>query len=320
MRSVILDAASLGEDVDLGPVLSLPGPWVCHEATPAAEVAPRIRDAEVVLSNKVPLAADSLAGARRLRLVVVMATGTNNVDLAAATRHGIAVCNARGYATASVAQHTMLLLLALARSLLPAERSARDGTWSRSPFFCVPGHPTLELGGRRIGIVGYGELGREVARLARAFGMQVALAALPGRRYADAQDHARMPLAQMLPWADVISLHCPLTPATRGLIGAPELARMRATALLINTARGGIVDEHALLDALRAGRLGGAALDTLECEPPRADSPLLNAGLPNLIITPHVAWASREARQRLVEQVGEILREYRAGRFMNRVN
>ena len=320
MRSVILDAASLGEDVDLGPVLSLPGPWVCHEATPAAEVAPRIRDAEVVLSNKVPLAADSLAGARRLRLVVVMATGTNNVDLAAATRHGIAVCNARVYATASVAQHTMLLLLALARSLLPAERSARDGTWSRSPFFCVPGHPTLELGGRRIGIVGYGELGREVARLARAFGMQVALAALPGRRYADAQDHARMPLAQMLPWADVISLHCPLTPMTRGLIGAPELARMRATALLINTARGGIVDEHALLDALRAGRLGGAALDTLECEPPRADSPLLNAGLPNLIITPHVAWASREARQRLVEQVGEILREYRAGRFMNRVN
>jgi len=274
----------------------------------------------VVLSNKVPLAADSLAGARRLRLVVVMATGTNNVDLAAATRHGIAVCNARGYATASVAQHTMLLLLALARSLLPAERSARDGTWSRSPFFCVPGHPTLELGGRRIGIVGYGELGREVARLARAFGMQVALAALPGRRYADAQDHARMPLAQMLPWADVISLHCPLTPMTRGLIGAPELARMRATALLINTARGGIVDEHALLDALRAGRLGGAALDTLECEPPRADSPLLNAGLPNLIITPHVAWASREARQRLVGQVGEILREYRAGRFMNRVN
>ncbi len=320
MRSVILDAASLGEDVDLGPVLSLPGPWECHEATPAAEVAPRIRDAEVVLSNKVPLAADSLAGARRLRLVVVMATGTNNVDLAAATRHGIAVCNARGYATASVAQHTMLLLLALARSLLPAERSARDGTWSRSPFFCAPGHPTLELGGRRIGIVGYGELGREVARLARAFGMQVALAALPGRRYADAQDHARMPLAQMLPWADVISLHCPLTPMTRGLIGAPELARMRATALLINTARGGIVDEHALLDALRAGRLGGAALDTLECEPPRADSPLLNAGLPNLIITPHVAWASREARQRLVGQVGEILREYRAGRFMNRVN
>jgi glycerate dehydrogenase len=124
----------------------------------------------------------------------------------------------------------------------------------------------------------------------------------------------------MLPWADVISLHCPLSATTRGLIGAPELARMRPTALLINTARGGIVDEHALLDALCAGRLGGAALDTLECEPPPADSPLLNAALPNLIITPHVAWASREARQRLVEQVGGILREYRAGRFMNRVN
>jgi glycerate dehydrogenase len=178
----------------------------------------------------------------------------------------------------------------------------------------------LELGNRRLGIVGHGELGREVARLARAFGMQVALAALPGRRYEGAQEDARMPLAQMLPWADVISLHCPLTATTRGLIGAAELARMRPGALLINTARGGIVDEQALLEALRAGRLGGAALDTLECEPPLADSPLLSAGLPNLIITPHVAWASREERQRLVDQVGEILREFRAGRFMNRVN
>ncbi len=320
MRGVILDAASLGEDVDLAPVLSLAGDWACHASTPATDVAARIRDAEVVLSNKVPLTAASLAVAPRLRLVVVMATGTNNVDLAAATQQGIAVCNARAYATASVAQHTMLLLLALARSLLSAERSARDGTWSRSPFFCVLGHPTLELGNRRLGIVGHGELGREVARLARAFGMRVALAALPGRRYADAEDCPRMPLEDLLPWADVISLHCPLTATTRGLIGAPELARMRPDALLINTARGGIVDEHALLDALRAGRLGGAALDTLECEPPPADSPLLNAGLPNLIITPHVAWASREARQRLVDQLGEILREFRAGRFMNRVN
>jgi len=320
MRGVILDAASLGGDVDLAPVLSLALEWACHETTGAAEVAARIRGAEVVLSNKVPLTAQTLAAAPRLRLVVVMATGTNNVDIAAATQQGIAVCNARAYATASVAQHTMLLLLALARSLLPSERSARDGTWSRSPFFCVLGHPAIELGNRRLGIVGHGELGREVARLARAFGMQVALAALPGRRYADAEDCPRMPLEDLLPWADAISLHCPLTATTRGLIGAPELARMRPTALLINTARGGIVDELALLEALRAGRLGGAALDTLECEPPPAESPLLNARLPNLIITPHVAWASREARQRLVDQIGEILREFRAGRFVNRVN
>ncbi|MBP6382747.1 MAG: D-2-hydroxyacid dehydrogenase [Pseudomonadales bacterium] len=320
MRGVILDAASLGEDVDLAPVLALPGEWVCHGTTPAAAVAPRIRDAEVVLSNKVPLVAGSLAAARRLRLVVVMATGTNNVDLSTATQQGVAVCNVRAYASASVAQHTMLLLLALARNLLPAERAARDGSWSRSPFFWVPGHPMIELGNRRLGIVGHGELGREVARLARAFGMQVAIAALPGRRYADAEGCPRMAFDEMLPWADVISLHCPLSATTRGLIGAPELARMRSTAILINTARGGIVDEQALLQALRAGRLGGAALDTLECEPPPADSPLLEAGLPNLIVTPHVAWASREARQRLVDQLGEILREFRAGRFMNRVN
>ena len=319
MRGVILDAGSLGTDVDLAPVLSFPGEWLSHDATPAAQVAARLGDAEVVLVNKVPLTAQVLAGAPRLRLVVVMATGTDNVDLAAASARGVAVCNVRGYATASVAQHTMLLLLALARSLLPAERSARDGSWSRSPFFCVLGHPAVELGGRRLGIVGYGELGREVARLARAFGMEVALAALPGRRYT-AAEYPRMPLAELLPWADALSLHCPLSATTRGLIGAAELARMRPHALLINTARGGIVDEGALLEALRAGRLGGAALDTLACEPPPAASALLDAGLPNLIVTPHVAWASREARQRLVDQVGAILREFLAGRFMNRVN
>ena len=308
MRGVILDAASLGEDVDLAPVLSLAGDWACHASTPATDVAARIRDAEVVLSNKVPLTAASLAVAPRLRLVVVMATGTNNVDLAAATQQGIAVCNARAYATASVAQHTMLLLLALARSLLPAERSARDGTWSRSPSFCVLGHPMLELGDRRLGIVGYGELGREVARLARAFGMQVALAALPGRRYADVQDYARMPLAQMLPWADVISLHCPLTLETRGMIGAAQLGLLPAGGLLVNTARGGIVDEAALAAALDSGRLEGAALDVFEREP------VLVPGIashPRVLATPHLAGhtvESHRARARnLVEALDELV-------------
>jgi glycerate dehydrogenase len=252
--------------------------------------------------------------------VLVMATGSNNVDLAAAAGLGVAVCNVRAYATVSVAQHTLALMLALARSLGPNQRSAQDGEWSRSPFFCVLRHRIIELDGRRLGIVGYGELGREVARLARAFGMEIALAALPGREYAAAQDYPRMDFDALLGWADVISLHCPLCESTRGLIGARQLARMRPGALLINTARGGIVDEAALLAALRTGRIGGAALDTLEREPPAAEAPLLCAGLPNLIVTPHVAWASREARQRLVEQLGGILRAFREGRFLNRVN
>jgi glycerate dehydrogenase len=320
MRGVILDAASLGDDVDLGPLRAAVEDWAVYAATPEAEVAGRIHAAEVVLSNKVPLTAQALAAAPGLRLVVVMATGTNNVDLEAAARRGVVVCNVRAYATASVAQHTLLLMLALARSLGPSQRSATDGEWSRSPFFCVLRHPVMELQDRRLGIVGYGDLGREVARLARAFGMQIGLAALPGRHYAAGEDYPRMPVDELLAWADVVSLHCPLSESTRGLIDARALARMRPGALLLNTARGGIVDEAALLAALRSGRLGGAALDTLEREPPRADSPLLNAGLPNLILTPHVAWASREARQRLVGQMGEILQAFRAGRFLNRVN
>jgi len=319
MNGVILDAASLGRDVELAPLRAALGQLCVHDATAHAEVAARIAGAEVVLSNKVPLDAEALAGAACLRLVVVMATGTNNVDLAMAASRGIAVSNVRAYATASVAQHTLLLLLALARSLPAHLRAATGGEWSRSPFFCVLGHPIMDLEGRRLGIVGYGELGRAVARLARAFGMEIALAALPGRSYPEGGDYPRLAMEELLAWADVISLHCPLTESTRGLIGARALARMRPGALLVNTARGGIVDEVALLDALRSGRLGGAALDTLEQEPPAADAALLDAGLPNLIVTPHVAWASREARQRMVGQIAEILHAYRGGRILNRV-
>jgi len=319
LRGVILDLASLGADgLDLQPLLGALDQWQLHQSTPAEQVVARIADAEVVLSNKVVLDAGALAAAKQLRLVLVMASGTNNVDLQAAAARGIAVCNVRDYAAASVAQHTMLLMLALARSLEPYRESVRRGDWSRSSFFCLLDHPVIELQGRCLGIIGYGASGREVARLAQAFGMHVVLAALPGREYGEPGELARVDLPHMLGIADVVSIHCPLTTETRGLIGAAELQAMRPGALLINTARGGIVDEAALLDALRSGRIA-AAVDALEIEPPMPGEALSGSTLSNLIVTPHIAWASREARQRLVDRMGEILRAFQRGEFLSRV-
>lgn len=322
MRGVILDLDSLGQgDLDLSPLLGLPGMhWELHGSTPAENLHGRIREAEVVLSNKVVLDREALSRASGLRLVVVMATGTNNVDLDAAAAQGVVVCNVRNYAVASVAEHTLGLMLALARRLPEYLASSLDGSWSRSDFFCVHRGPMLELAGRRLGIVGHGALGAAVARLGDAFGMEVSLASLPGHEHGHAP-WPRLSLGELLGAVDVLSLHCPLTPQTRGLIGAQALSLMKPGAFLLNTARGALIDEAALLAALRGGRLGGAALDTLDREPPPGDSALIAAAkeLPNLLVTPHVAWASREARQRLVWQMREVIAAFRGGSPINRV-
>jgi glycerate dehydrogenase len=320
LQGVILDEGGLGPvGLDLSRLLEPVDEWRRHDATQSDQVAERIAHADVVLTNKVFVGRAAMAPAARLRLIVVTATGTNNVDLVAARERGIAVCNVRNYAGESVAQHTVMLMLALARNLVAYRRSVQSGDWSRSRFFCLHDHSIVDLANRRLAIVGYGQLGRSVAMLAQAFGMRIALAVLPGRVYAEASEFPRLPIDELLGWSDVLSIHCPLTDATRGLIGARELSLMRRHALLINAARGGIVDERALLDAVRNGIIAGAALDVLEVEPPPADHPLLVADLPNLIITPHIAWASRDSRQRLVDQVGEVLAAYRRGEFMNRV-
>ena len=316
MHGAILEAASLGPGVELGPLLARLDTWDLHQTTLAHELPARLERAEVVLCNKLRLGADAIACAPRLALIAVTATGTDNVDLVAAGARGIRVCNVRDYAEASVAEHTLMLMLALARSLGPYRAAVEEGEWSRSPFFCLHSHPVLELQGARLGVVGFGSLGRAVARLAAALGMDIRLARFPGRVAAPAP-FPRVPLAELLAWAEVLTIHCPLTEQTRGLIGAAQLARMRPGALLINTARGGIVDEFALIEALRGGRLGGAAIDTLELEPPAPDAPLLRARLPNLIVTPHIAWASQAARQRLVDQVAEVIGSWRAGTARN---
>jgi glycerate dehydrogenase len=250
-----------------------------------------------------------------LRLICIAATGTNNVDLAAARGRGIAVCNVTGYATASVVQHAFALILALTTRLAEHAAAARDGRWAASDLFCVLDFPFRELAGKALGIVGCGELGRGVARVAEAFGMTVLIAQRPG----GPPQEGRLPLDELLARSDVVTLHLPLADNTRGLIGARELALMKPDALLIDTARGGIVDEAALVEALRCGRLGGAGVDVLAVEPPRGGSPLLDDPPPNLIVTPHVAWASREARQRLIEEVARNIEAFGEGRDRNRV-
>lgn len=314
MHGVTLDADSLGPDLELTGLRDRLDSWDWHGRTAPEEVADRIRAAEVVITNKAVLDADAFAAARRLRLVCVAATGVNNIDLDAAREHGVTVCNATGYGTPSVVQHTFALILALATRLPDYQAAVRAGEWSRSPFFCLLDFPITELAGRTLGIIGHGTLGQGVAAIARAFDMDVQVAARP-----DATDipAGRVAVDDLLERADVLTLHCPLTEATRGLIGRAELARMKPTGLLVNTARGGIVDEAALAEALRTGTIAGAGMDVLTREPPRDGNPLLADDIPNLIVTPHSAWGSHAARQRLVDQVGEHIANFRAGQPTN---
>jgi glycerate dehydrogenase len=283
--------------------------------TPQEAVADAIADAEIVLVNKLRLEREALESASRLRAVALAATGTNNVDLATARERGIAVCNLHDYCTASVVQHVFAMLLMLTHRLREYDALVRAGAWQRGEQFCLLDFPIRELAGRRLGIVGLGTLGRGVARVAEAFGMQVLVAGRPG---GDPRPD-RLPLDELLPRVDVLSLHCPLTPDTQGLIGAERLSRLRPDAILVNTARGALVDSAALAEALRARRLGGAAIDVLPEEPPVNGNPLLDGELPNLIVTPHVAWAALEARQRSIDEMAANLADFFAGGRRGRV-
>jgi glycerate dehydrogenase len=281
-----------------------PHHWTEHPSTGPGEIVERLRDATIAIINKVPLRADNLSRLPRLRLIAAAATGVNNIDVDWCREHGVAVCNIRDYAVHAVPEHVFMMILALRRSALAYRRDLQAGDWQRSDQFCLLTHPIHDIHGSTLGIVGHGVLGRAVGRLGEAFGMNVLVAERKGA--AEARP-GFTPFEQVLAEADVLSLHVPLTDLTRGLISGPELALMKPSALLINAARGGVVDEAALLSALREGRIAGAGLDVLEAEPPRRGSPLLDHDLPNLIVTPHVAWASREAMQILADQlIGNI--------------
>jgi len=315
MRGVFLDLETLGGDLDLGQLEASLESWDFHQVTAPDEVAGRIAGAEVVVSNKVMVDAATIAASPTLRFIAIAATGTNNVDLDAARTAGVVVSNVTAYGTASVAQHVFSLILALTTRLFEYREAVRAGRWAASPHFCLLDRPIRELDGKVLGLVGYGELGGGVARLAEAFGMEVRLAQRPG----GPPQAGRVPLDELLPEVDVLTLHCPLTPQTQGLIGTAELARMRSDALLINAARGGIVDEAALATALRSGQIGGAGVDTLTVEPPCDGNPLLDADIPNLIVTPHIAWAARESRQRLLDQVAGNIVRFRSDDPRNRI-
>lgn len=273
--------------------------------TEQQQIVSRLANADIVISNKVKLSADILQQLPKLRLICVAATGINNVDLAAAKNLGIVVCNVRDYATHSVSQHSIALLLALCNQITANDTACKTGEWSQSPTFCLLKHPIRQLHGLTMTIVGFGSLGQATAKLAEAFGMRICLAERPN---ADEIRPGRVAFAQALANADVLSLHCPAVNADY-LIGAAELALLKPSALLINTARGALVDPVALANALREGRLAGAALDVLLQEPPSPDDLLLTA-IPNLVLSPHVAWASADAMQTLVNQVIENIRAF----------
>ncbi|ANF26131.1 2-hydroxyacid dehydrogenase [Stutzerimonas stutzeri] len=309
-RAVFLDLSPLDQgDLDLAPLQSAFAELTCHTQTSETQIVDRLQGAEVAIVNKVALSDATLAACPDLKLILVAATGVNNIDLAAAKQRGIAVCNCQAYGTATVAQHTLMLLLALATRLPDYQAAVARGRWQESGQFCLLDFPIIELAGKTLGVLGHGELGGAVGKLAEALGMRVLVGNLPGRP----PRPDRLELDELLPQIDALTLHCPLTDQTRNLIGARELQLMKPTAFVINTARGGLIDEQALADTLRSGHLGGAATDVLISEPPSNDNPLLAADVPRLIVTPHSAWGSREARQRIVGQLRENAEAFFAG-------
>jgi glycerate dehydrogenase len=322
MRAVFLDFGTVDAG-DLSPAsLQRVLPDLQLLTTTAQDdVASRIAGCEVVLTNKLRLTRELIASCPSLRWIGLTATGTDNVDLLAARERGIGVCNIRDYCTQSVAQHVLGVVLALTHRYRDYHRVATDGTWSSRAQFTMLDYPIRELRGRMLGVVGWGVLGRAVAQACEhGLGMRVIVAERIGERPTPARDGVpRVPLDALLEQSDVITLHCPLTPLTRGLIGAAQLARMKPDALLVNTARGALIDLPALVAALRAGRLGGAAIDVLPVEPPVDGSPLFAANIPNLWVTPHVAWAALEARQRALDTLASNLAKAFAGDASGRV-
>nr|WP_228550528.1 D-2-hydroxyacid dehydrogenase [Endozoicomonas sp. OPT23] len=285
----------------------LPVSLEVYEITFPADVAERVKGAAAIFTNKVVLGRELLEANPQLRYIGVLATGMNNIDLAACSELGIKVQNVERYSTSSVAQHSMALILSLANAMPANSANTSNGQWAKSDMFCLLNNPMMELAGRKLLIIGYGDLGKATAKLAEAFGMEILKAKIPGS-ISSASD--RVDLEKGLAEADIVSLHCPLTERTQNLINTERLALMKPTALLINTARGGLVDEQALVEVLKAGKLGGAGFDVLTEEPPVNGNILLENPMPNLIVTPHCAWGSLESRQRLVNQAVESYQHF----------
>lgn len=314
MNIVFLDTGTVNwnDDLDLSELKKL-GPCTFHHRTPPEEISPRLEGAEVVITNKAVITREMLERFTRIRFIQTASTGTNHVDLSAAKDLKVPVANVVGYSTPCVSHWVLACILSFATRIHEYSRLSHQGTWCESPFYTLVGPQIFELFGKTLGIVGYGHIGKAVGELAKGIGMKVIVSARPGHGAGE----GRTPFELVLARSDFLTLHTPLTPETKGLIGAEQLGKMKKGSYLFNAARGGIVDESALGEYLRNGHLGGAALDVLEKEPPEKGHPLL--GAPNLILTPHVAWASWEARQRLVDEMVLGIRAFQSGTIRNRV-
>ena len=287
-----------------------------YGTTEAHETLERIRGADIVITNKVVISAQAFAENPQLKLVAVTATGVNNVDVEAAKQNGTAVCNIRAYGNESVAEHAFMMMITLMRNLPAYQRDVAAGLWENSPFFCHLGAPMRDLNGKTLAIFGRGNIGKTLATYAQAFKMNVVFAE---HKNAQSVRDGYISFEEAIRSADVVSLNCPLTPQTANMIGEAELQQMKPGAILINCGRGGLVDEAALVAALKYGQIGGAGFDVLTQEPPRDGNPLLKTRLPNLIVTPHIAWASQEAANRLFEILLDNINRFVAGNPQNLV-
>lgn len=317
MKAVFLDFGTMGGGLDLSSLESLVSELVLYDDTSADEVAERIHDADIAYTNKIRLSRELLEGAPKLSFIALTATGTDNIDVDFARRHGIGVANIRGYCTRSVVEHVFGVILMLSHSLHRYRDAVRAGAWQRAAAFCMLGYPIRELSSMTLGVVGYGALGKGVADAASTFGMKVLVSA---RRGASPVPADRVAFGDVLERADVLTLHCPLNDSTRNLIGVDELRRMKRTAILVNTARGGLVDSAALVDALASGVIAAAAIDVLPVEPPVDDGPLLEYRGDNLVVTPHIAWATDEARQNAIDELAANTAAFLKGERRNRVD
>jgi glycerate dehydrogenase len=318
MTIVVLDGHTLNPGDNPWDLLARLGELQVYDRTPAEHIVARARDADVVLTNKTPLDAATIASLPQLRFIAVLATGYNLVDIGAARVRGIPVSNVPEYGTDSVAQHVFALLLELCHHVGAHDAAVRAGEWTRAADFCFWQAPLVELAGLTMGVVGFGRIGRRVGELAHAFGMAVLAAGGSSRPDPGYRPFEWVEIAALFARADVISLHCPLTADNAAFVNRELLRRVKPTAFLINAARGGLVDERALAEALNAGRLAGAAVDVVSAEPMRADNPLLGAR--NCIITPHIAWATLAARRRLMATAVQNVEAFLAGKPINVVN
>ncbi|MBJ3776976.1 D-2-hydroxyacid dehydrogenase [Acuticoccus mangrovi] len=311
---VVLDGGTLSDEIEFRPP-DVPHTMTVYERTAPEEVAARIQDADIVVLNKVAMGPDEIAAAPKLKLIAIAATGHDKIDQAACRAHGVTVSNVREYAVNTVPEHTFALLLALRRSIVPYRASVIAGRWEEAGQFCYFDYPIADLSGATLGVIGDGSLGKRVAKLGEAFGMRVLFSAYKG---VDGMGPLYTPFDEVMRVADVITLHCPLMPATRNLISDREFALMERKPLIINTARGGLVDEEALERALEAGAIAGAGFDVVTTEPPGENHVMRRiAARDDVIITPHVAWASREAVQAVADQVTDMIESYVRGTPIN---